>query len=437
MDWLVKSITQFIHAQGLSRNYYLAYSGGLDSAVLLHVLTTVRTLHPFPLRAIHVNHGMSKQADRWAAHCQKCCLDYQIPLIQKKLEVLPLSNYEAELREQRYQHFQNTLEKNDILLTAHHQNDQAETILLQLCRGAGPKGLAAMPRIKPFGQGFHARPLLDFTRDELAHYANHHQLNWVEDESNANSELTRNFLRQEVIPLLKKRWPGITKTLARAAENCADAQQFIDATTKSFEEKMQGSLPGTLSVKQLLLHHPTEQRHVLRAWMKQKNFLLPSAVKMQQMRQTILLARMDKMPHVKWGNAEIRRYRDDLFLMKPLLEHDAKQIIPWDLSQPMERLSTGTLHASLTEGQGLRATIKQVTIQFRKGGERVRLSGRSHHYELKKAFQMWGVLPWLRDRIPLLYVDDVLVCVAGLWMNDEFLAGQDELGWNIYYSHCD
>ncbi len=420
---LVESIKQFICAHGPDKKYLLAYSGGLDSYVLLHVFATIRSMHSFQLRAIHVNHGVSSHAVEWAEHCAQVCRELNIELIQQSFSFSSFS--EAQLRESRYQLFSNFVEKNTILLTAHHQNDQAETLLLQLCRGAGPQGLAAMPHIKSFGEGFHARPLLDFTRDDLHRYAIDHQLRWVEDESNTNSKLTRNFLRHEVMPLLTQRWPTVTNTFARAAKHCAEAQEFIDVTVQRLLNHTQGRISGTLSVKKLLELNETEQRYVLRAWIYREKYILPSTVKLQQMTKTLLCAREDKMPHVNWGTVEMRRYRDDLFLMPQLMPHDADQVIQWSISQPLTLPNIGVLQTLSVEGQGLRADIENVTVQFRRGGEMLQLPGRKHRHELKKVFQQWGVLPWLRDRVPLIYVDGVLAAVAGQWIADEFMGSQD------------
>lgn len=407
MDSLVECVTQFIETHGQDRKYLLAYSGGLDSHVLLHVLATVR---PLDLQAIHVNHHVNAKATEWAEHCRDVCAELNVDFVQAALvsSSKRLSNLEEQLRQHRYHLFENHLETNAILFTAHHQNDQAETILLQLCRGAGLPGLSAMPRVKLFGKGFHARPLLDFTREDLLRYANHHQLKWIEDESNLNPQWTRNFLRHAIMPVLTKRWPTVTRSLARAAEHCADAENFIATTVEPSLKELAGTLPDTLSVKKLLLLDQSAQRHALRAFIYRKKYLLPSQVKMQQILQTVLLARADKMPCVNWGNVEIRRYRDNIFLMPALQPHDPKQIFTWNLLNSLTLPGIGILDASPRH-------IQHVTVRFRQGGEKICLPGRKHHHELKKMFQIWGVPPWMRDRVPLVYIENKLVAVVGFW----------------------
>lgn len=424
MDSLVELIRTFIETHGLDRKYFLAYSGGLDSHVLLHLFAK----HNIQLRAIYINHGMNAKSTEWAQHCEQTCRDLNVKFIQQnisEINPLSLSNLEEQLRQSRYQLFQDNLAANEILLTAHHQNDQAETILMQLCRGAGPQGLSAMPKIKSFGQGFHARPLLDFSREDLLQYAKHHKLNWIEDESNLNSHFTRNFLRHEIMPILTKRWPSVTKTLARAAENCADAQQFIELSSEELLTKVQGTVAGTLSVKKILLLKVLEQRHVLRSWIAQAKFSLPSTTKLQQIMQTLLHAREDKMPHVHWGKAEIRRYQDNLFLMRKLGWHDAGQILSWDIAEPLVIPNIGILKADLLSildpaDEPRDVGEEGLQVQFRKGGETLQLPGRLHHHDLKKCFQTWGVPPWLRNRVPLVYLNERLIAVVGFWIDDIF-----------------
>lgn len=417
-----RTIQEFCSSEGLEKNYCIAYSGGLDSHVLLHAFANLRTVMSFNLRAIYVNHGLSPNANTWAQHCANVCASLQIPfqeyLVNAKHAVG--ESPEEAAREARYTVFAEILAENEILLTAHHQNDQAETVLLQMLRGAGPKGLAAMPRIKSFGKGFLARPFLNFTRDELQAYAQQHQLCWIEDESNANVDFARNFLRQEIFPILKKRWPAVTETLARVADHCAEAQMMLDEISLQDLQAVQGSDLNTLSVKKILELDLARQRQVLRAWLRQLNFPVPPTVKLHQIQQDMLHAREDKSPHFLWNGVELRRYRDRLYAMPELKAHDATQQFEWDLQQKLELPSIGTLHATTTKNKVLHADIEKVTVKFRQGGEMCSLPGRAHRHELKKLFQEWGVLPWLRDRIPLIYVGDKLAAVVGYFVSEEF-----------------
>lgn len=315
------------------------------------------------------------------------------------------------------------------MLTAHHQDDQAETVLLQLLRGAGPKGLAAMPALKPFAQGWLGRPLLSFTRAQLTKFAEQHALQWIEDESNTNTHFTRNFLRHDIMPLLRKRWPEVSNTLARVAENCAQAQQILDDVAEQDLQTLQGSSANTLSITKLRDKDVVSQRHILRAWLNQLNFPLPSAVKLKQIQQDMLYAREDKLPHFSWRGIELRRYRDDLYAMPKLPSNVAQQDRDWDLAQTLVLPNIGTLSTTLTQSMGLRCDITKVNVRFRKGGETLRLPGRSCHHELKKLFQDWGIPPWQRQRIPLVYVEDQLAAVVGYAVSEDFSAGKGDEGW--------
>jgi tRNA(Ile)-lysidine synthase len=432
MELLSKPLEELILAH---RRVWVAFSGGMDSHVLLHLCAELRKCHPLQLRAVHVHHGLSSNADAWATHCENVCADLQVELMQKNIQVQPLASQSLEevARHKRYAVLAELMGPQELLLTAHHQEDQAETVLLQLLRGAGPKGLAAMPLFKPFAQGYHARPLLNVSRADIKKYAMQHHLQWIEDESNVNSDYTRNFLRHEIIPIFKKRWPTVSKTLTRVAEHCGEAQELLTEIAQQDLITVQGQQANTLSVKKLLQLTPARQRQVVRVWLEKQQFAMPSAVKMRHIQQA-LLARNDKSPCVTWRGVELRRYQDELYALSPLVPHDATQNITWDLQKSLTISGVGVLHTKLLPGVGLRPEFNSVVVRFRQGGEHCRLPGRQCHHELKKLFQMWCVPPWQRDRIPLIYVGDVLVAVVGYFFDAEFAVFGQEEGYNFILS---
>jgi tRNA(Ile)-lysidine synthase len=416
---------------GWNNTYWVAYSGGIDSHVLLHLLAELRKQHPIELRAIHVNHGLSPHAAMWAAHCASVCQALNVGYIQKSVVVAAAGNsLEAEARHQRYAIFSSVLTANDILLTSHHQDDQAETLLLQLLRGAGPKGLAAMPVQKSLGTALHARPLLNFSRHDIEAYAEANQLRWIEDESNANTDFSRNFIRQDIMPLFKQRWPSAAVTLARAAQHCAEAQLLVETLAAQDLAHATGSVPDTLSIAYLLTLDAARQKQVLRWWLKQLGLSLPSTIKIERIREDVLLARADKMPHVNWVGGEVRRYDDDLYGMQPLAEMNKQQSYIWDFKQPLLVPDIGTLTARQVIGQGIRADIGSVSVRFRQGGEVCRLPGRQCSHQLKKLMQEWRIPPWQRDRIPLLYVEDKLVAGVGFFVCEEVEAKANNPGYS-------
>lgn len=391
------------------RTVWVAYSGGLDSQVLLAACLEQRKRMPFELRAIHINHQLNNKADQWQTHCEQYCLIHQVPLFTRKIK-LTQGDLENTARKSRYAIFRELLQPSDILLTAHHQEDQAETLLLQLLRGAGPKGLSGMPLIKKFGDSFHGRPFLNLPRNTLIQFTKEHQLSWVEDDSNLNTEFRRNFIRHEVMPVLKREWPSAVETIARSASHCGQAQVLLEDFSVDLCLSCEGTKPHTLSVKKLLELSPSRQQLVLRSWIYQAGFELPSTKKLQTIIRTVLHARWDSKPKVQWQQVILRRYRDDLYLMLAKDRHDSSKTHNWQIDKPLIVQGIGTL---VSEGQ---SSLTEVTVAFRKGGERVQLAKRCKH-ELKKLFQEWGVLPWERDRVPLLFHDDKLIAALGYYVD--------------------
>lgn len=414
---LINFLKDFCLTYGFHRTYWIAYSGGLDSHVLLHALSTLRLQHPLKLRAIHINHGLSVHATSWETHCASICEELKIELISKKIQFSAKNkSFEEVARDFRYQELKSYLESDDFLMTAHHKDDQAETVLLQMLRGAGPKGLAAMPVKKKLGKGFQVRPLLHFTREDLKKYAREHHLVWIEDESNSDNRFMRNFLRHEILPVLKKRLPNVTTTLSRVAENCAEAAAFIQTISKKDLAQLRGEHPNTLSIKKLLLHSDMTQRQLLRIWIHELNYPLPTATKLKQIQKDMLYAKKDRTPLVSWQGIELRRYDGNLYIMKTREPHDVNASYEWDLSCPLFIPSLGTLKPPLDK----KIIAKKIRIHFRQGGEIIQLSNQKMHHSLKKLFQTWKVPPWERSRIPLISIEDKLIGVLGYFIREDY-----------------
>lgn len=428
---MLAALTNLFQQYGSTRTYWVAYSGGLDSQVLLHLCYQLRDNTSIHLRAIHINHGLSSQANHWAMHCKNTCAQLNIPFTEHKIKIncQQGDSLEEIAREKRYAIFANTLAEGDVLLTAHHQDDQAETLLLQLFRGAGPKGLASMPLVKSFAQGLHARPLLSFSRAELQAYALSYQLDWVEDESNQNTLFTRNFIRHEVMPLLRQRWPSIEAVIARSAEHCAETQALLDELALEKWQAVQGSKVNTLSVSKLLLLTKPLQKLILRMWIPSLGFPLPDTKKIDTILNNVLTANSDRHPCVEWAKTELRRYRDDLYLITPLPSHDAGQVLNWNLNDELELPAIGRLRAIPCIETGLCATIQQVSVRFRQLGDKVRIGAKRR--TLKNLFQEWSVPTWQRHRVPLLFIDDELIAGVGYFINPAYVAKENEKGWSL------
>lgn len=410
MDW--SRLDKLLFSHTTANTIWVAYSGGVDSHVLLHLCAEQKKQQPeLAIKAIHINHHLSKQSDNWQQHCQTQCDRLNIPLIIKSVQCdAPKGeSLEAYARTLRYKAIKETIENTDVVLTAHHKDDQAETLLLQCLRGSGPKGLAAMAEITDFSNGFLLRPLLQSNRQDLIEYAKQHDLSWIEDESNFDPKFRRNYLRHEVMPKLKQHWPGSSNTLARTSKLCAEADELLSQYAEMLITQCR-TKQNTLRVSTLLELGESQQRLVLRHHIELLKYTLPSSTKLQSIINNLLLAKEDATPYVEWKGVEIRRYNDELYVMYSQTEHDITQIIPWDLVTPLEVdsidriLTSNDLPDQLDKNGGY-------TIRFRQGGETIMLNPAVGHQQLKKLFQEWNIPPWQRDRIPLLYRDEELVAV--------------------------
>jgi tRNA(Ile)-lysidine synthase len=399
---------------------------------LLHAL---HRLQPAQLRALHVDHGLQKAAHAWSRHCLAVCAELGVRCAIERIEVRPQGeeSTEAAARRLRYARLVAELNAGEVLLTAHHENDQAETVLLALLRGTGAHGLAAMPAVTKFGAGRHVRPLLGFSRAALHAYAKTEGLSWVDDLSNQDEGMSRNFVRLQVLPLLTSRWPAATRTLARAAANSADTVQLLDEIAAA--DFTIGAAGQNLSVAALRKFSPPRQRNLVRFWIRSSGFYPPTARHLDQ-----ILALIDHAPDsgaacVDWPDAEVHYYRDELVIRARVAAPDYAMQVPWELTCSVEIPDIGwRLRTASATGEGLsKARLGQtpITVRLRQGGEVCRLAGHTHHHKLKKLLQEAGVPPWERERLPLIYAGDELAAIGDRWICAPFAAQTGEPGWRI------
>ncbi|WP_455208965.1 tRNA lysidine(34) synthetase TilS [Kaarinaea lacus] len=417
------------------KRYWLAYSGGIDSHVLLHVLANHQyVFSDAKFHALHINHALSPQADQWAEHCRSTCEQLQIPFIAIDVDATPRSGEspEARAREVRYQAIGRLIKPHDCLLTAHHQDDQVETVLLQLMRGSGPKGLAAMPQWAGFHSGHLARPLIQVRREDIHAYAVANKLKWITDESNLDTKYDRNFIRHEIVPRLSQRWPSLAQTVSRSARYCAEAVEILDHDAQHVLRQINPDGLPFLPVSKLVQLSKAQQRNVLRYWIHQHGMNTPSSTRLEQVIEKILHAAPDASPKVSWGGCEVRRYRDQLYIMSTLPVVDADETMTWNIANPVVIQGIGELTARPAVGGGIGkkyVNCNQLTIRFRQGGESIQPVGRSQHHALKKLYQELGIPPWVRERTPLIYIDDQLAAVGDLFISQQFSADTGEDGY--------
>jgi tRNA(Ile)-lysidine synthase len=402
------------------------------------MLAAQRDALPGSLAAVHVNHHIQQHSGDWEVHCRSVCEELDVPcqFLRVDGKARRGESPEAAARTARYRTLADWLPAEAVLLTAQHQDDQAETLLLQLLRGAGPRGLAAMPVVAGLGNGRLVRPLLDFRRRDILDYAQQHRLCWVEDPSNTDTRYDRNLLRHRVMPELQQHWPGLSKVLARAAAHQADQLELAD--TLAAQDCTSCRCPdASLSISGLRVLSPARQRNLIRFQIAEQGLPMPSQAVLDRILEEVLDSREDARPLVHWPGAEVRRFHDRLFMMAPLPVQDIASCYAWDFRDPLVlEHAGGVLSVNSVTGKGLRipANTGDVQVRFRQGGECLQPAGRGHHHRLKKLFQEWRVPDWERERVPLVYQGEQLVAVAGLCVCEGFQTGVNEQGLGLRWS---
>jgi tRNA(Ile)-lysidine synthase len=415
------------------RHLTLALSGGADSVALLDILAQLRSNLPFSLSAIHVNHQISPNAVDWAEFCAQMCAGYKIPfqVVKVDLKRRPGESLEALARDARYRVFAE--QPADFVVLAQHLDDQAETLLLQLLRGAGAKGLSAMAELRVQDSGLRTgflRPLLDVPRRLILDYVAMRGLRWVEDESNADIAYDRNYLRHRVMPLLEQRFPGYRETFSRASRHLAESAQLSDDLARM--DCAIAVVNGNLQVDVLRSLSGARARNLLRCWLAESGMPMSSAGRLENLLQQLCSARDDAQVRIPMGSAVIRRYRGEVHIEEKIPVPLMESPLIWSLQDGLDLPgSGGRLVFERTTGQGLslaRLTASPVSIRLRQGGERLRLDCRRPSRSLKNLLQEAGMPPWQRQRLPLLFSGERLAFVPGIGADCEYLADDGEIG---------
>lgn len=437
-----QAIDQFYRSikNHLPPSLWVALSGGMDSVVLLHALVRHKP-ESLCVKAIHVNHQWSSQADDWQQFCQSWCYNLGVSLqtVSINMATKTSEGWEAQARRLRYQVLANHLAHRDMLVTAHHQQDQAETVLLQLMRGCGVEGLSGMLSVTSFYPGYLARPLLHVSLQAIQAYASAHQLNWVEDPSNYDASFKRNFIRHQVLPLLQQHWPSCTQTLSATACRMQQTTALLNEVSQIDEQEV-AITPYKLDLKRMtswsrarcyqFIYHWLKHRHGFQVTNDQLTVILDEVVNAPQDAQPLfdLVNKVGKSD--KW---QLRRYQSSLYLVnKGLLIDSQSWTRAWlnkDEALPLPE-PLGYLNLIQHKGPGL--IIKpddKLEVCFRRGGERLYLPNRQGQKSLKQLFQEWQIPPWQRDQVPLLYINSQLAAVVGYTVAAGFYTEHD--GWMV------
>lgn len=411
-----------------ARQLLVAVSGGLDSMLLL-ALAAALPRDRWSIRAVHVHHHLQSAADAAARLCRAECRRLGVPLHVRHVQVGRRrgESLEALARERRYAACAALLRRGELLLTAHHDDDQLETLLLQLMRGAGVAGLAAMPQVAPFARGWHLRPLLGTDRAGLAACADERGLRWVDDASNADPAFDRNFLRAEVLPRLRSRWPAAATVAARSAAHLGEARGLLDELADA--DLAAARVGAALRLDALRRLSAARQRNALRRWIAGQGLGLPDRVHLERIRLELGAARRDAVPEVRWGRGIVRRHRGCLYASPP---ENPAPVRAWprrwrwrrdaslDLGPGWGRLRVVPDAAGPVAWARLPAVL---TVAPRAGGESLRLEPDGPRRALKDLLREAGVLPWWRAKLPIVTARKRVVSVAGLWSDAAFRGG--------------
>lgn len=402
---------------------YVAFSGGVDSHVLLHLCAGTPSLSG-KITAVYVHHGLQAAAGGWPAHCRGIAEALAVEFVVLRVNATADVGQSPEeaARNARYTAFKALLKASDVLLVAQHREDQLETVLLQLFRGSGLAGLSGMPERMPFGEGVMLRPLLNIPKQAITEYAQDQQLKWVEDPSNQSSDFDRNYLRNQVLPLLKQRWPAVDKTVSRSAGLCAEAQTLVNGVAEQLFASVFGQADRTLIIDKLNQELLAHQRLIIRQWFSRLGLKMPAQAIVERILLEVVGAKEQGDPVLMTQGYEIRRYRDKLYALPKMAIEICEPRI-WPTSESSVVLGNGHSLAWVEAKTGIaleRLQAAKVEVKFRHGGEKISLPGRAGRHILKKLFQEAGIPSWERTRMPLVYINGVLAAVGEHWVSSEF-----------------
>ncbi|MBV7316243.1 tRNA lysidine(34) synthetase TilS [Shewanella sp. NIFS-20-20] len=428
----------------LGRTLFIGYSGGVDSEMLAAAAAAYQAQHPEQtIWLVHVHHGLSDHADTWVAHCQARAQHYQLPLTVRRVALNQAAgqSLEALARDARYHAISELMRGDDVLLTAHHEDDQLETVLLALTRGFGPLGLSAMGALQAFDEDkWQCRPFLAVSRQQLESWAQQLAIPHIDDESNQDTRFDRNYLRHEIIPRLKQRWPAIARTASRSASLCAEEYALLEQEVDSRLAKVIHTSPlngDSLSIEAMAAFSESWQMQILRRFIQMNHCPMPSRVQLQQALMQMQMAKEDAKVSLQVSGCILRRFAGNIFVAVSRQIEGSKPRL-WPLTDAVVSVRIGSLQWQVSfvrDGLRCRAPRQDERVELKYWGDddisgrlRCHPSFRRQGRELKKMWQELGVAPWLRDDIPLIFYNHRLVA-SGLWVERDALVSDDAQGW--------
>jgi tRNA(Ile)-lysidine synthase len=435
LDLVDKAFVSLLESHKKIKSMTVALSGGVDSVVLLHLLHQLQKTHHFTLKASHVHHGLSKNADKWVKFCEKLCTKLSVPLDVHyiKLPQKKSLGIEGEARRLRYEKLLKS--KTDLVVLAHHEDDQAETFLLQLIRGAGVKGLSSMAHFDDSRRLW--RPLLNASRTDIESYAKKHKLKWIEDESNLNTDFDRNFIRSKVLPILKNRFSHITKVISRSASHLAEAQHLLDDLAKlDLKSTLKSSnYKYKLQVKTLEKLSNARAKNVLRYWLEMNGQLMPSKDLLDELLRQVLTATKDATIKIHLSKFyEIRRYQDEIYIVPKNKNIQKKYEMFWSGESEILLPNGQKLTFKKVKGRGINFKFlrdQKLKIRNRQGGEFFKPDSKRPTKKIKQLLQESDLPPWEREFFPMIFVGDELAALPNFGIDQKYQAGPQMTGLEV------
>ncbi len=437
IETIEKALLGLAQSHRKIKSMTVALSGGMDSVVLLHLLHAMQKKHGFILEACHVHHGLSKNADKWVKFCEKLCkkLSISLEVHYIKLPQKKSLGIEGEARHLRYEKLLQA--KSDLVVLAHHEDDQAETFLLQLIRGAGVKGLSCMAHFDAEKKLW--RPLLNSARIEIESYAKQQKIKWVEDESNQNNDFDRNFIRLKVLPILKNRFNHIIKVISRSSAHLAEMQILLDDLAK---KDLKNCFKSTIYIHKLKVEtlnklSQPRAKNALRFWLEKNDQLMPSKDLLDELLRQVLYAKKDATLKIELSQShEIRRYKNEIYVLKKNIKIHKSYEIFWQGEKEI-LLPNGTkLHFKKVKGRGIDLKIlnnQKLKIMNRVGGENFKPDSKRPSRKLKQLLQESNIPPWERENFPLIFSNDDLVCVPNFGVDVKYQVKPYENGLEVIW----
>ncbi len=434
-----KTIAGFAARFPAKTRFVVAFSGGADSLALLHAFTQTRARgYVAHLCAVHVDHHLHVDSARWARHCKEICLQLAVKLTVldahvKSNDTAP--DNEGAARAARYEAFEHVLSSHDVLCTAHSEDDHVETVLLNLLRGAGPRGLSGIPDERRLGEGIVARPVRGVSRAVLHAYAQETGLPLIHDPANGDQRFARVLLRRKVIPVLEARWPGMRTTLARAAALGRESAELLDALAAIDLDPAGGIRGATLDAAAVAALAPARRRNAIASWLRAWGIASPGARRIEQIARDVIEARPDAMPCVRLGDIEVRRFQGRVQLVPRERPVIAQAAYRWRVPETLA-FDHGCLAWEPCPGGGLHDTVRdaETVVRFRGEDAAWMRPLRVRGHSLRKRFQTLGIPPWERGRTPLVYVDGVLAAIGSVWINPRLTTAPGTPGWRVVWT---